>query len=244
MLEIILLVVLFFIIAMIYSSAGMGGGSSYLAALSLFSLPFTDIRMIALACNIIVVLSGVWLYHKHNLIKWKKIWPLVLLSVPLAYFGGQFKINQNLFYILLSVTLIIAAIIMLLDQNRKTTSWPSSSNSLIGGGIGFLSGLVGIGGGILLSPLLHLTKWGETKVIAATTAVFILVNSISGLLGQLSTHGLPSNYSQLLPLLLAVLVGGQIGTRLSIFKLEPAAIKKITAIIILVIAIRIIFAHL
>jgi len=186
--ELIYFVPLFFLIALIYSSAGFGGGSSYLAVLSLGSLEFIEMRMIALTCNIVVVLSSVFLFSKHQYIKWQKILPLLVLSVPLAFLGGSIKLEARFFFLLLGASLFISAVLMLVNQKITYRKLPRFSNGLIGGGIGFLSGMVGIGGGIFLSPLLHLTQWDRPKVIAATCATFIFVNSIAGLTGQIISN--------------------------------------------------------
>ncbi len=242
--DLLILIPLFFLIAFIYSSAGLGGGSSYLATLSLISLPFIDLRMIALICNIVVVSSTIILFAKHDYIKWRKIFPLILLSVPLAYLGGTMKLDAQFFYLLLGGSLLISALLMLMDIKRKAYSLPRYSNAGIGGGIGFLSGMVGIGGGIFLSPLLHLANWAKPKVIAATTAAFILVNSIAGLLGQIQTNGFQVDWRFLLGLIVAVIVGSQIGVRLTIFKLNPQGVRKMTAIVILIVAIRLLIKNL
>ena len=239
------LAIYFFGIAVIYSAAGFGGGSSYLALLAISGLPFQEIRMLALLCNITVVTGSVYLTWKEGLLSSKRIIPLVLLSVPLSYLGGTLRISQDLYFDILGVTLLIASLIMLLirTESAETSIKKLSkySNGLIGGGIGFLSGLVGIGGGIFLSPILYISKWGRAKTIAATTALFILVNSISGLAGQMYTHGWSVDSIRLIVLLVAVFVGGQIGIRLTISKLNPLVVRRITALVIMFVAIRLLF---
>ncbi len=241
--HIIILSLLFFVIALVYSSAGFGGGSSYLAVLSLFPLSFSDIRMIALVCNIAVVVSSVWLFHQNDKVKWRAIFPIILVSIPLAYLGGQYRIEEDLFFTLLGVTLLLASVIMLMDNKNHLVKLPRFFNGIIGGGIGFLSGLVGIGGGIFLSPLLHLTRWDTPKIIASTSAVFILVNSIAGLLGQMSLYGLHVEIIPLAFLVLAVVVGGQIGVRLTIFRFNALLVRRITGVVILFVSLRIIMRH-
>ncbi len=242
--EIIILSMLFFLIALIYSSAGFGGGSSYLAVLSFFSFPFTDLRMIALICNIVVVLFSVVLFQKYKYIKWRKILPLVMLSVPLAFLGGRYRIDEHSFFILLGITLLFASLMMLVDTKEIVRKLPKFFNAGIGGGIGFLSGVVGIGGGIFLSPVLHLTKWDTPKVIAGTSAIFILVNSIAGLIGQTVNQGFNLSLFEILPLVLAVIVGGQIGVRSTIFRLKPKTVRRVTAIVIMIVAIRLLILQL
>ena len=241
--ELVLLGVLFFFIALIYSSAGFGGGSSYLATLSFFGLGFVDLRMIALICNIVVVSSSVFLFSKHKYIKWRKILPIILFSVPLAFIGGSIKIEARYFFLLLGISLFLSAVAMMITSDKEIKKFPKLSNGLIGGGIGFLSGMVGIGGGIFLSPILHLSKWGTPKVIAATSAAFILVNSISGLIGQVFANGFTLTLETLGVLILAVILGSQIGVRLTIFKLNLIHVKQVTAFVILIVSIRILLKY-
>lgn len=241
---IILLSLLFFVIAVFYSSAGLGGGSSYLATLALFPIDFIDLRIIALSCNIMVVANACILFYKNDHLKVKKLFPLVVLSVPFAFIGGKIALTHQFFFIILGLTLFIASLIMLTSTEIKLRKLPRFTNAFLGSGIGFLSGLVGIGGGIFLSPLLHISQWSKPKVIAATTSAFILFNSIAGLLGQMTTNKPHFNASLLVALLLAVLIGSQIGSRLTIFKLKPLMVRKVTGVLILLVSIRIIYKYL
>ncbi len=235
----------FLIIAFVYSSVGFGGGSSYLAVLAMYNLPYQEIRLTALICNVIVVVGGVYIYIKNKQVDWKKVLPITLVSVPMAYFGAVLKISQETFFLILGITLIIAAVLLWIKtdtKNEQKLSQESRSavlgNSFLGGGIGFLSGLVGIGGGIFLSPLLNLMKWDTPRKIAATSSVFILVNSVSGIFGQLSKLSVDMDYFRILSLCLAVLIGGQIGSRMSL-KWNPLVIKRMTAILVLVAGINV-----
>ncbi len=253
MLEIIisnwLIILLFFLVAVLYSSVGFGGGTSYIAVLTFLGFAFTEIRSTALLCNIVVVSGNVFLYHQQRLYNWKKIIPLVLFSIPLAFVGGYLKINQTLFFIVLGVVLFIAALSMWLSDKmiiNKETSNSSSflRNSIYGGVIGFTSGIVGIGGGVFLAPLLHLRNWDIPKKIAATASFFILVNSISGLFGQYMNPSFHVNCNLTVILLITVFIGGQIGSRASINFLTPIQLKKATAILIAYISIRILFKYI
>jgi len=226
--DLITLIPIFFIIAVLYSSAGFGGGSSYLAVLSLSSLPFEEFRMIALLCNIAVVTGSVWIFHKSGLIQLKRILPLVLLSIPFAFIGGRLKLSEDLFFILLAVTLLVAGIMMLWLKDAPAKKLPTRANGIIGGAIGLLSGMVGIGGGIFLSPTLNLSRWADAKVIAATTALFILVNSIAGLTGQIVSNGFNLDLKMVSVLIASVILGGQIGARVSL---------------IIIVAIRLLWQH-
>lgn len=242
--ESLLLALIFFLIATVYSSAGFGGGSSYLATLSLFSMGFEDMRMTALLCNIVVVGASVILFNKHKYLNWKRILPLITLSIPLAYLGGKLLIEERAFFIVLGFSLLLAAMAMVFDKRTSVIKIPKYGNAVIGGGIGFLSGMVGIGGGIFLSPLLHLSHWGKPKVIAATSAIFILVNSLAGILGQFVTYGFNLDIKKVLGLVFAVFLGGQLGVRLTILKLDPRWVRRITAIVVLVVSLRILFKYL
>ena len=244
------IVILFFLIAILYSSVGFGGGSSYLAVLALTSLIFTQIRAIALLCNIVVVSGSTIIYAKNKLLDWKKIIPLVATSLPLAFLGGYLKITQTFFYILLGATLLVAAILMwtsdYIQKKSKEIKLQKSitKDASYGGFIGFVSGMVGIGGGIFLAPLLHLTNWDTPKKIAATSSFFILINSIAGLLGQYVNPNFSIEPYITFILMCTVFIGGQIGTRISVKLISPIKLKKATAILIAVVSIRILWKYL
>lgn len=239
------IVTVFFFIALFYSSVGFGGGSSYLAVLTLTTLAFTQIRSTALICNIVVVVGNVYIYQKNKLIDWKKTAPIVICSIPMAFIGGYLKINQSFFYILLALTLIIAAVLMWVSKKPNTAQKQLSTtkNIAYGSFIGFLSGIVGIGGGIFLAPLLHLTNWSTSKKIAATASLFILVNSVSGLFGQILNPNFTINWNITAVLLISVFIGGQIGSRFSNKILSAKQLKKGTAVLIVFIGFRILLKH-
>ena len=244
-----LIISLFFLVAILYSSVGFGGGSSYLAVLALTGIAYTQIRSTALLCNIIVVSGNVFLYLKRKEFNWKKVMPLTLFSVPLAFIGGFLKINQTLFFVLLGVTLLFAAITMWLSKSITTTKENSNQLSTIknasyGGIIGFISGMVGIGGGIFLAPILHLSKWDSPRKIAATASFFILVNSIAGLIGQYTNPDFSIDWNLTTILLITVFIGGQIGSRMSNKLLNAIQLKRATALLIAFVSIRILFKYL
>lgn len=243
------IILFFLIIAFIYSSVGFGGGSSYLAVLAMYNLPYQEIRLMALICNVIVVVGGVYIYIKNKQTDWSKIIPIALVSVPMAYLGAVLKISKETFFLILGITLIIAALLLWIKteaKNREEISRNNEAslirNGFLGGGIGFLSGLVGIGGGIFLSPLLNLMKWDTPRKIAATSSVFILVNSISGIFGQVSKLSADMNYLRILILCLAVFIGGQIGSRMSL-NWNPLVIKRVTAILVLIAGINVLIKY-
>jgi uncharacterized membrane protein YfcA len=242
-------ILLFFIVAILYAAVGFGGGSSYLAILALTGIVFIQIRATALLCNIVVVSSNIFLFYHQEKVDWKKILPLIVLSTPLAYLGGYLKIEQQFFFILLGFTLLFAAITMWISKRIVTSDEKKSitkplKNAGFGGVIGFISGMVGIGGGIFLAPLLHLTNWDTPKKIAATASFFILVNSIAGLLGQYSNPDFIIDWNLTSLLLVTVFIGGQIGSRISTDYLTPIQLKKATALLIAFVSIRILWKYL
>lgn len=243
------ILIFFFIVSFVYASVGFGGGSSYLAILAMYALPFKEMRLIALICNIIVVTGGTIVFISNKQVNWKKILPLSLASVPMAFLGAVLKISQDTFFILLGVCLLIAGVLLWVrsssNQVKEIKDKPNYIRDIfLGGAIGFLSGMVGIGGGIFLSPLLNLIHWDQPKKIAATASVFILVNSIAGIAGQL-THLPPQlNILEIILLALAVLIGGQVGSRLGAVKFNPLAIRRITAILVFAAGIEVLLKHI
>lgn len=227
----------FFIIALFYAMVGFGGGSSYLAILVLAGLAYQEIPSVALLCNIIVAAGGCWHFYRAGHFRWRIILPFVVLSIPMAYLGGQLLIEEKLFCLLLGFSLLCVVIRMLLPDKmfeevkpiRTAHAWLVGIP--LGAGLGFLSGLVGIGGGIFLSPLLLFLRWVRVKQAAAAASFFILVNSLSGLAGQL--HKGFFNLDILLPLALAVFVGGQIGSRLGATHVPAIVLRKALAMLIL-----------
>lgn len=239
----------FLVIAFIYSSVGFGGGSSYIAILALYALPFKEMRLIALICNIIVVTGGTIIFIRNKQVHWKKIIPLVLVSVPMAFIGAILKISQDTFFILLGFSLLVAGFLLWIKTKRADLAYASATNNylrdgLLGGAIGFLSGMVGIGGGIFLSPLLNLMKWDSPKRIAATASIFILVNSVAGIAGQLKNLPPGINVTRVLILCLAVFIGGQLGSRMAAIKFNQLVVKRITAVVVFFAGIEVLFKHL
>jgi uncharacterized membrane protein YfcA len=246
--QVYILIISFFFIALVYSSVGFGGGSSYLALMAqpFFGLLPETIRPAALLCNIVVVTGATIIYYREGKISCKEIWPFIIISVPMAFLGGYWKLKDDTFFVLLGITLLLASVFLWVKpKEEEEKSGKSVAGSiLLGGGIGFLSGLVSIGGGIFLAPVLHLLNWFEAKRIAALASVFILVNSIGGLIGQFTAGLHTFKWDFILPLLLAVLMGGQIGSRLSVKKFDTIHIRRITAIVIFLAALNILKDHL
>jgi len=240
------LAILFFMTAALYASVGFGGGSTYTALLAITDTPFFIIPIIALICNICVVTGNSFRYMRAGLIDFKRAYPLFILSVPSAWIGGQLPISERLFIALLCIALFIAGARLLFSSSQQDAVETHDKNlflltMIIGGGIGFYSGLIGIGGGIFLAPVLYSLRWGRAQQIAAICSVFILVNSVSGLIGQLSKATNVSHYSDIIdywPLVLAVIIGAMIGNKVSLKFLSEQHLRRITGILILVVAIR------
>lgn len=243
-----LLILSFFLIAAVYASVGFGGGTSYLAVMSVMAVSFEVMRPAALICNIIVVTGGSIIFYRNGLINLRESWPLLVASVPLAFLGGYYPITEQSFFYILGVSLIIASFLLwfydrwVVLENVAPRAVNLPVGLLLGGGIGFLSGLVSIGGGIFLSPILHFMRWDKARKISALASVFILVNSISGLLGQWS-RAVTIDMQFVLPMVVAVFVGGQIGSRWGAKKFNPIHIRRVTAVLILVAGINILINH-
>ena len=253
-----ILIIIFFI-AVLYSSVGFGGGSSYQALFALVGVNHILLRFTSLVCNLAVVSSGTYLFSKKGYLNLKTTLPLTMASVPAAYLGGRVTLAQDHYFILLACVLSIISIILFFHSRPPASQRVNGSgveyltpkiklnavhNSFIGGSLGFLAGLVGIGGGIFLAPILHFIRWDKAKAIAAASSFFILVNSVAGLLGQYSQKNPSLPYDTILHCAASVFIGGQIGTRLSIRFFSEAAIKKITAIFVLFVAVRLFVKYL
>lgn len=240
--------IIFFAIAVMYSMVGFGGGSSYLAVLAMTGLAYQTIPAIALVCNLIVAGGGLIHFIKGGHFNFKKVLPFTVLSIPMAYLGGKLLVPKTLFLLLLGGSLLIAAMRMLVPDDffsrpREIYSRKAWSIGLpVGALLGFLSGLVGIGGGIFLSPLLLFLRWVDVKQAGACASFFILANSFSGLLGQL--HKQPLNYEILYPLGAAVFIGGQIGSRIGSFHLPKLHLQRVLALLIACVAIKMIVSAL
>ena len=241
------LIILFFATSVIYSSVGFGGGSTYLALLLLWGIPYTIFPVIALSCNIIVVTGNCINYSRAGNLDLKFLAPYLVGSIPMAFIGGALSIEKELFEILLFIILLLAGLFLLInfktfDSNEENyRKIPLPLSLLIGGILGFVSGVVGIGGGIFLSPILFLLRAAKTKVIITTASVFILINSLSGIIGQLTKNQVLEEIINYWPLLIAVLIGGQIGNFLNIKILPTKILALTTSALVLFVAIRMFF---
>ncbi len=199
---------LFFIAALIYSSVGFGGGSTYLALLFLFNVPYSTIPQIALLCNLLVVSGNLYHYLKIEGISLRLVLPFTIMSIPMAYLGGRIAISKNLFLILLGISLLAAGSRLLFAKKLAANVDSTNIDQVriwgralpIGGVLGFLSGVVGIGGGIFLAPAMYLLKLGRPIQIAAASSFYIFVNSLAGLIGQLTKTPAEMQVTLLFPL--------------------------------------------
>ena len=243
-LKMIILSILFFVTALIYSSVGFGGGSTYLAILLIWGVPYTIFPVIALVCNIIVVSGNSINFIRSKNININLLFPYLIGSIPFAFIGGSITIDKSLFEILLFCVLLVAGIFLLIESKSfnkeqiKINQIPKLLSISIGSIIGFMSGLVGIGGGIFLSPILFLIKAGYPIHIASSASLFILINSIFGIAGQLTKDQVLDQVITYWPLFLSVLIGGQIGNLLNIKFLSNKILALITSFLVIFVAIR------
>ena len=235
---------LFFVTATLYSSVGFGGGSTYLALLLIWDVPYLIFPIIALFCNIIVVSGNCFNYIKAGNFNFKILFPYLASSVPLAFVGGSLLIDKEIFEVLLCIVLTLAGILLLLkfksfdEKIDKYRKMPKIVALLIGGSIGFISGVVGIGGGIFLSPILLLIKVDNAKNVATAASLFILINSISGLAGQFTKASVISEIYSYWPLFLLVLLGGQLGNFLNVRIFSAKILALITSALVIFVALR------
>ena len=239
-----LLAILFLVTAILYSSVGFGGGSTYLALLLIWGVPYFIFPIIALSCNIIVVSGNCFNYIRAGNLNLKLLIPYLIGSIPLAYLGGSLPIEKKLFEILLFLVLAIAGSLLLFNfksYDDKVESYrkiPIVISILIGGALGFISGVVGIGGGIFLSPILFLIRVGRPKHIVTTASLFILINSISGIIGQLTKNNILTEVSNYWYLVVVVLIGGQVGNFLNLKIFPTRILAMVTALLIIFVAVR------
>ena len=238
----------FFVIAWIYSTAGFGGGSSYVALLLCLGVPFVVVPKLALLCNLVVVTGGTWHYWRAGHLSWSRTLPFIVSAIPMAYWGARLPVDRDIFQLLLAISLGIAACRLLLAQRpwatKRTLAWHNTwlVGVPVGALLGLLAGLVGIGGGIYLSPVLLLLGWADAKQAAASASLFILVNSVAGLAGQFSKGPLDIEVSSLVLLLLSVAVGGQVGSRLGAHWLPKKGLQRVTACLVLLVAARLLWS--
>lgn len=239
-----LLALAFLVTALLYASVGFGGGSTYSALLALSGLDYRLLPLVSLACNIAVVTGSSIRFARAGITPWRKALLIVALGAPASFLGGLTPIKEATFLTLLGASLVLTAITMLVPLQENEDGAPTRFARLmplVAAPLGYFAGLVGIGGGIFLAPLLHLARWHEARGIAATASLFILLNSLFGLAGQMLKNGpglLGAALGASLPLLIAVVIGGQIGSLLAARLLPPKYIRLLTALLVAVVGVR------
>jgi len=243
----LLLAVFFLATATLYASVGFGGGSTYTTILAATGVDYALIPIISLICNIAVVAGSCWRYGRAGLLSVQRLAPALAVSIPLAWLGGRMQLSEDAFLYLLSGALVLSALVLLVRPPRlagvSSTGAAGWALYLAGGATGLLAGLVGIGGGIFLAPLLYMMRWGEEKQIAAASSLFILLNSLAGLAGQFSKPGIAMQpvVDHLVWLVPSVVLGGWIGNHLGIHILPANRVRQATGLLILVVAVRLLF---
>lgn len=236
----------FFLIALFYSSVGFGGGSSYLAILSLFITEFYEIRSTALLLNICVVSIGTFIFIRNKVFNFRLFWPFLASSIPLAYLGAMVKLSQKTFFLILGASLILSGIFLVLrfiKTKIESREFSFGKKLTLGGVIGLLSGVSGIGGGIFLSPILNLMNWANARTIAALASFFILVNSISGLVGLGTSGTFQIDPELTLQLMAAVIAGGALGSYLSSKRFNLRVLGILTAILVTYVGVRLVLLN-
>ncbi len=238
------LVPAFFAVAVVYASVGFGGGSSYLALLVLAGLSHTVVPPAALACNLAVSAGGVWHFHRRGALDVSRVAPFVVLSVPMAAVGGAIPVGRTLFSALLGLSLLAAgARVFVSEPAVRPRAWSRRRIWRVGvpagGALGLLSGLVGIGGGVFLAPLLLLGGIADARATAGASALFIFVNSAAALAVHAGRAGTPGPW--LVPLIAAVVAGGQIGSRLGARRLPLGVLRRALGALILLVSVRVLW---
>lgn len=240
----LLLCVCLLAISFLYSSVGHAGASGYLAVMSLFGLAPGFIKPVALILNILVATIASWQFYRGGHFKWRLFWPFALISIPCAFAGGYLDVPTHVFKFVLGVVLLLSAGALLLKMSAADEAAPPPLPVAIGvgAGLGFMAGLTGTGGGIFLTPVLILFRWAGTKTASATSALFILINSIAGLLGFAShSRGLPS-VDLLAPMLVTVLIGGTVGSYLGSRRFSKEIIRVFLAVVLLIASFKLMFS--
>jgi uncharacterized membrane protein YfcA len=239
---VILFSVLLFVVAFLYASVGHGGASGYLALMALFSIAPDVMKPTALLLNLFVSLTSFIQFYRGGHFRWKVFWPFAIASIPLAYVGGLVLVDAFVYKKILGLLLLIPIVRFFFFGNTKVEEQKESSlgiSLVVGGSIGFLSGLIGIGGGILLSPVLLLLKWTNQKQTAAISALFIFVNSLSGLAGQF-TKGIHFT-TDMYTFVVIAFVGGLCGAYFGALKFRQTILKNVLATVLLLAVYKLLF---
>jgi len=231
------------IVAFLYSSVGHAGASGYIAVMTMFSMAPAAIKPTALVLNIMVACIGTWQFWRAGHFSWSFFWPFAILSIPFAFIGGYLNIPTHIYKILVGIVLLLSAVKFFIDSKEKPNPRaPSKPISYgVGAVLGLLAGFTGTGGGIFLTPLVILMGWARTKTASAVSALFILVNSVSGLAGNLSaTKYFPAfAWSFIASALICGTAGSYLGSR----KFSPVIIKRLLAVVLTIAGLKLIFTQ-
>lgn len=238
---------LIFAVAVLYSSVGHGGASGYLAVLSLFAVAPATMSSTSLVLNVLVATTSLVAYYRAGYLSLKLAGPFMLLSIPAAFVGGLVHISDRTYFLILALVLLAAAFRLGISLPSSSAEGPNKDVNLfaslaIGGAIGLLSGVVGVGGGIFLSPVLLLKRWADPKQTSAVAAVFIVVNSLAGLGGRFLRGGL--EFGSFVPLIVAAFLGGIVGSYYGANKLSGLVLRRLLAIVLVLAAIKLIITSL
>ena len=229
------------VVAFLYSSVGHAGASGYIAVMTLASLSPAVIKPSALVLNILVASIGSWQFYRAGHFRWKLFWPFALLSIPLAFLGGYLDLPTHLFKLMVGTVLLLSALYFFWNpDNDEVGPAPALPIAIASGGVlGFFAGLTGTGGGIFLTPLLLVMRWARTKQAAATSALFILVNSSAGLAGNASSVG--SIPALVWPMAIAAVAGGTVGSYFGSRRYPVATIKRLLAAVLVIAGLKLLF---
>jgi hypothetical protein len=231
-----------FVVALLYSSVGHAGASGYIAVMTLVGVAPSVVKPTALVLNVLVATIASLQYRRAGHFSWTLFWPFAILSIPLAFVGGYVSLPVRWFQVLVGLVLLFSAVRFVMKSGPDGVTRPPRMgvSLLVGGALGLLAGLTGTGGGIFLTPLLLLFGWARTKPAAATSAAFILVNSIAGLAGAFTaTHAVPS---VALPLAITATLGGTAGSYLGSRHFDPTLIKRLLAAVLTIAGLKLVFA--
>ena len=237
----ILVILAIFVVAILYSSVGHGGASGYLAVMALLAVAPEVTRPTALVLNLFVASIGAFQFWRAGHFSWSTFWPFALTSIPFAFIGGMIHLPTQIYKLVLGLVLLFAAFRLAWSFTHEGESklpklWIAL---IIGAAIGLLSGLVGVGGGIFLTPMLLLMNWSETKTAAGVSALFILVNSIAGLAGNYSQVSMLPNGAWLW--VVAAVAGGIVGSTLGARRFDSLTLRRVLASVLVFAGVKLIF---
>jgi uncharacterized membrane protein YfcA len=243
--SLIIISILVFLVAVLYSSVGHGGASGYLAVLSLFVVAPATMASTALVLNVFVAGIALFAYARAGHLSIKLAWPFLVLSIPAAFVGGYIQVSDKAYFILLALALLFAAFRLAMSAPLQTGTGTLVTVSLpvslgVGAGIGLLSGIVGVGGGIFLSPLMIILKWADAKRASAVAALFIVVNSISGLLGRFAKGNLI--IGEFLPLIAVAFLGGLLGSYFGAYRFSGLVLRRLLSVVLIIASIKLVLA--